>query len=56
MFHTRDAKISRSWPAFEEFDLSMSEMDFRTLKESDARSHKQQPKDYQNDALNSLNY
>ncbi|GBL84851.1 hypothetical protein AVEN_93876-1 [Araneus ventricosus] len=37
----KDAKISRSWPAFEEFDLSMSEMDFRTLKETDARSHKQ---------------
>ncbi|KAF8782143.1 serine/threonine-protein kinase ICK-like [Argiope bruennichi] len=52
----KDAKISRSWPAFEDFDLSMSEMDFRTLKETDARSHKQQPKDYQNEARNALNY
>ncbi|GIX78654.1 hypothetical protein CDAR_370061 [Caerostris darwini] len=49
----RDSKISRSWPALEEFDVSMSEFDFRTLKETDARSFKQQqPKESYNESLN----
>ncbi|GFQ85264.1 hypothetical protein TNCT_691541 [Trichonephila clavata] len=40
----RDSKLSRSWPALEEFDLiSISEIDFRALKE-DPKNFRNQEK------------